>query len=118
MRLGQSLQQELGLSTVLYMGYGCIETGSIWAWGTCNCNCTEVGKLVDGMGWGSIQPIYGVLWDYTGAILMNLEFFEDLSWTELEEVLEGGWEKRASSQMSKNVRRLKMGEGKMLVYLH
>jgi len=52
-----------------------------------------------------------------GAILMNLEFFEDLSWTELEEVLEGGWEKRASSRMSKNAqRRLKTGEGKMLVY--
>ena len=33
---------------------------------------------------------YGVLWDYMGVILMNLEFFEDLSWTELEEVLEGG----------------------------
>ena len=43
------------------------------------------------------MAIYRVLQDYTGVILMNLEFFEDLSWTELEGVLEGGWEKRASS---------------------
>ena len=36
------------------------------------------------------MAIYGVLWDYVGAILMNLELFEDLSWTELEGVLEEG----------------------------
>ena len=42
---------------------------------------------------GVNTAVYGVLRNYTGVILMNFEFFEDLSWTELEGVLEGGWEK-------------------------
>jgi len=38
---------------------------------------------------GVNTAVYGVLRDHTGAILMNLEFFEDLSWSVIEEVLEG-----------------------------
>lgn len=35
------------------------------------------------------MAIYRVLWDYTGAVLINLEFFKNLSWSVIEEVLEG-----------------------------
>ena len=54
-----------GLSTVPYIGYGHIETGSIRAWGTRNRNHTEVGKFADRTGRGSIWPYtgsYGTMW--------------------------------------------------------
>ena len=35
------------------------------------------------------MAIYGVLQGHMGAILMNLEFFKDLSWSVIKEVLEG-----------------------------
>ena len=35
------------------------------------------------------MAVYRVVRDHTGAILMNLEFFEDLSWSVIKEVLEG-----------------------------
>jgi len=37
---------------------------------------------------GVNTAIYGVLRYHTGVILTNLKFFEDLSWSEMEEVLE------------------------------